>query len=57
MITFKATTEQILDMASLAVNASKPMGFGHLHYTDKEFTSEDFSLTKLRLLSQSSSKG
>jgi len=43
---FKATEEQIKQIAANAVNASIPMGMGFLQATNKEFKSTEFDLTK-----------
>jgi len=44
---FKATEQQILQMAANAVNASKPMGMGFLHYQpNNQFKPEDFIIKK-----------
>lgn len=42
---FKATPEQMRKIAVLAVNASVPMGMGHLHYRPTTYTEKDISDT------------
>jgi len=46
---FKATEEQVKQIAANAVNASKPMGMGFLHYTNRVFTNKDFNIDKFGL--------
>lgn len=41
---FKATDEQIKQIAANAVNASAPMGMGHLHFTNKKFEPKEFEV-------------
>lgn len=41
---FKATEEQIKQIAANAVNASSPMGMGFIHATDKKFTPDEFEI-------------
>ncbi len=44
---FKATDDQIKQIAANAVNASRPMGMGFLHYQpEHEFKPEDFTMDK-----------
>ena len=40
-IEFKATREQIKQIAANAVNASIPAGMGFIHYEDKEYSPND----------------
>jgi hypothetical protein len=43
MIIFKATDKQLMQLCANAVNASKPIGLGKLHYIkDHVFKPEDF---------------
>lgn len=43
MITFTATDEQVREVLANAVNASIPMGLGHLHYDGSyKFSPDDF---------------
>lgn len=44
MAKLKATDEQIQQMMANAVNASIPMGLGHLHATNRVFQPSDFPL-------------
>lgn len=45
MITFKATDEQVKQIAVNAVQASKPIGMGFLHYNpSKKYNSSDFTI-------------
>jgi hypothetical protein len=40
---FKASKQQLREVAALATNAAKPMGLGLLHYKpERAFTAEDF---------------
>lgn len=41
-IKFRATKDQMIDIALNAINASAPIGLGILHYKEKEYTREDF---------------
>ena len=44
---FTATDEQVKQMAANAVNASLPMGMGHLHYEiSRHFKATEFSLSE-----------
>lgn len=44
---FKATDEQVKQMAANAVNASKPMGMGHLHFEpSNKFQPDAFEISK-----------
>lgn len=38
---FQATTEQVKQIFVNAINASKPMGMGFLHFDEREYTVDD----------------
>lgn len=38
---FKATKEQLLKVATLAVNASSAFGMGFMHYVEKDYTEKE----------------
>jgi hypothetical protein len=38
---FQATEDQIYQIFTNAINASKPMGFGHAHYKKKNYTVDE----------------
>jgi hypothetical protein len=40
-IKFKATKEQLLKIATLAVNAAKPFGMGFMHHVEKDYTEQE----------------
>lgn len=42
----RATDEQLKKMAALAVNASRPMGMGFLHFQNREYKPEEFDVSK-----------
>lgn len=47
MLQFKATDEQVQDIAINAIKASKPMGMGYAHYNaNQEFKREQIKLDK-----------
>lgn len=49
MIRFKATDDQLYLICCLAVDASRPVGLGHLHHNSaRKFTREDMALAVAR---------
>jgi hypothetical protein len=44
MIKFKASSDQISQIALLAINASEPVGLGFLLYQPRDFTLHDMSM-------------
>lgn len=43
-VNFSATEDQVKSIAALAVNASKPMGMGFIHFQDREYLPEEFDV-------------
>lgn len=41
MIKFKASRDQLIEIALKAINASSPVGMGYLHYEPRNYTRED----------------
>ena len=46
IIEFTGTVDQVKLVAANAINASKPVGLGYLHYQPKEYTINDVSLAE-----------
>lgn len=45
-IKFKASPDQIAQIALLAINASEPVGLGFFHYNPRDFTLRDMAKVK-----------